>query len=91
MYNYRDIKNIQHLYEAYNLKSLSKTITEKKNDKEKDSDEPEKIINPNSKLEVIYADSLKSYENIFKHIVVFTNDRDSKNNKTLKNITKRYI
>ena len=37
------------------------------------------------KLEVQYAD-LKEVSNIFKHIIVFTNDRDEKNNKTLKNI-----
>ena len=31
--------------------------------------------------------SIKSkFNNIFKHIIVFTNDKDTKNNKTLKNI-----
>lgn len=35
--------------------------------------------------EVHYAD-LDEIENIFKHIVIFTNDRDPKNNLTLKNL-----
>jgi len=36
---------------------------------------------------VTYADQHpKEYNNIFKHIIVFTNDRDPKGNKTLKNI-----
>lgn len=36
------------------------------------------------KLEVIYAD--EGYGNIFKHIIMFTNNRDPKDNKTLNNI-----
>ena len=79
--DYSNIKDVKHLYEAYNIKPLSEVILEKK-----DTDKPEKIANPDDKLEVVYADKINKYENIFKHIVVFTNDRDSKNNKTLKNI-----
>ena len=37
-------------------------------------------------FEVNYAKYPEKYNNIFKHIIVFTNDRDTKNNKTLKNI-----
>ena len=37
-------------------------------------------------FDVIYADKIKKYTNIFKHIIVFTNNRDPKENKTLKNI-----
>ena len=38
------------------------------------------------KLEVNYAEDIKEYKNIFKHIIIFTNDKDPKSNKTLKNI-----
>ena len=38
------------------------------------------------KLEVVYAERNGKYSNIFKHIIIFTNDRDPENNKTLKNI-----
>ena len=51
----------------------------------KDEEDATKVINPD-KLEVIYADQKQDLKNIFKHIIVFTNDRDPKNNKTLKNI-----
>ena len=51
----------------------------------KNTDDPTKVMKPD-KLEVVYAEPTKKYNNIFKHIIVFTNDRDTKNNKTLKNI-----
>lgn len=44
--------------------------------------EPIKI---KDRLEVVYAEH-KDYKNIFKNIIVFTNNRDSDKNKTLKNI-----
>ena len=46
-------------------------------DKEESSD---------SELPAEEAESISKYNNIFKHIIVFTNDRDPKDNKTLKNI-----
>ena len=42
-------------------------------------------IKTKDKLEVVYAEH-KDYKNIFKSIIVFTNNRDSDKNKTLKNI-----
>ena len=51
----------------------------------KNTDDPTKVMKTD-KLEVVYAEPTKKYNNIFKHIIVFTNDRDTKNNKTLKNI-----
>ena len=74
---YENIKSVNELYETYNIKPLN-IITEKKEEKV--------VKNPMDKLEVVYADEKIIYNNIFKHIVVFTNDRDSSNNKTLKNI-----
>lgn len=55
-------------------------------EKNKDKTEkPTKVVKKD-KFEVVYAEPTKKYNNIFKHILVFTNDRDTKNNKTLKNI-----
>ena len=42
-------------------------------------------IKTKDKLEVVYAEH-KDYKNIFKNIIVFTNNRNSDKNKTLKNI-----
>lgn len=42
-------------------------------------------IKTKDRLEVVYAEH-KDYKNIFKNIIVFTNNRDSDKNKTLKNI-----
>lgn len=52
----------------------------------KNTDDPTKVMKTDEKREVIYAEIPKKYNNIFKHIIVFTNDKDTKNNKTLKNI-----
>ena len=42
-------------------------------------------IKTKDRLEVVYAEH-RDYKNIFKNIIVFTNNRDSDKNKTLKNI-----
>lgn len=82
---YSEFNSVEELYEYYHIQ-LPNMVTEKKESKEeKDHDEPTKVLNPD-KLEVVYADLKKKPTNIFKHIIVFTNDNDSKNNKTLKNI-----
>lgn len=52
----------------------------------KNADDPTKVVKTDDKREVIYAEIPKKYNNIFKHIIVFTNDKDTKNNKTLRNI-----
>lgn len=46
--------------------------------KEQETDDEKNV---DDKLEVIYAD--EGYGNIFKHIIMFTNNRDPKDNKTL--------
>lgn len=43
-------------------------------------------MNVDNPEEVIYSDIKQPLKNIFKHIIIFTNDKDPKNNKTLKNI-----
>lgn len=85
MKGYNDFNSVEELYEYYHIE-MPNMVTEKKESKEeKDHAEPTKVLNPD-KLDVIYADLKKKPTNIFKHIIVFTNDNDSKNNKTLKNI-----
>lgn len=83
--NYSDIKNVKHLYEMFRLPNSPKMINES-SDEKKNEEKPDKVAKPKDKLDVVYADMKEKCENIFKHIIVFTNDRDSNNNKTLKNI-----
>lgn len=91
MLKYSDFTSVQQLRDYYHIAS---PITESRVDEvqkeekitDKKVNEPSKVVK-DDKLEVIYADQKpKEYHNIFKHIIVFTNDRDDKNNKTLKNI-----
>ena len=96
MKSYSDFNSVEELMEYYNIKPLN-TIFEKKEEpkeesSEKDAEEdkkdpqdPDKVGKP-EEFEVVYADLKAKPTNIFKHIIVFTNDRDPKNNKTLKNI-----
>ena len=49
------------------------------------TEKPTKVVKKD-KLEVVYAEYPEKFNNIFKHIIIFTNDKDTKNNKTLKNI-----
>ena len=97
MKGYNEFDSVEELFEAYNIKPLSSFLTEKQDDEipdkakkryerdKKNTDDPDKVLKT-EKLEVIYADIPKKFNNIFKHIIVFTNDKDTKNNKTLKNI-----
>lgn len=66
-------------------KKIEKSNTKQVKAPKKDPDKPTKVVKK-EKLEVVYAEPTKKYNNIFKHIIVFTNDRDTKNNNTLKNI-----
>lgn len=92
MKSYSDFNSVEELYEYYHIEKPNIVTEVKKGDIDipgengnKDEDKPTKVLNPD-KLEVIYADLKQNPTNIFKHIIVFTNDNDSKNNKTLKNI-----
>lgn len=79
--DYSIFESADELRAAYGL------ITEDKDDKgqPKDAEKPEKKVKTD-KIPVIYSDlNLKKYTNIFKHWIIFTNDR-SDENKTLKNI-----
>ncbi len=82
-------------YESFiNDDEIKKMITEKvdlekhEHGKEKFKKELEQKSQNKDKLDVYYAGKIEKYTNIFKHIVVFTNDRNPKTNKTLHNIYK---
>lgn len=78
--DYSVFESVDQLRAAYGL------ITEDKNDKDKkDPEQPEKKVKA-EKIPVVYSDlTAKKFTNIFKHWIIFTNDR-SDENKTLKNI-----
>lgn len=85
---YRNIQSVEDLYESGIIRRPD--ITEKKDDmtKQRKVNDGEKAgLSPQaSHFDVVYADDIKTYSNIFKHIIVFTNDRNPNGNKTLKNI-----
>ena len=71
--NYRNINEVSDLY-------TNGILTEKENEQEKNFD----VLNDN--YPVKYADDITKYTNIFKHIIVFSNNKDRKENKTLATI-----
>lgn len=76
--DYSVFEDVGQLREAFGL------ITEDDKPK-KDPEQPEKKVKA-KKIPVVYADlTAKKFTNIFKHWIIFTNDR-SDENKTLKNI-----
>lgn len=86
--NYSKFQDVNEFLHDESVKNM---ITERKEelDKLKKGETEETIrhaAQKKEKLDVVYADKPEHCTNIFKHIVVFTNDRDPKNNKTLKNI-----
>ena len=96
MKSYNDFTSVEELMEYYNMKPLNTVFEKKEEEKPKEEvpekdpdkhkeDEPDKVGKP-EEFEVVYADLKAKPTDIFKHIIVFTNDRDPKNNKTLKNI-----
>lgn len=98
---YNSFESVEDL-KSYLLLLESKEDKKSKEDKSKNKKEEEEISSnekedikdpekeegktPNDTIEVIYADQKQKPKCIFKHIIVFTNDKDPKNNKTLKNI-----
>lgn len=83
----QDEDEARRLVEAVNKSKKQKPEDEETEaKKQKDPKEQDNPTNPDDKLEVKYADLDQEITNIFKHIIIFTNDNDPKNNKTLKNI-----
>ena len=74
MKNYNEFESVEELFEAYNITPLADFLTEKKDDKKeakkeykndkKNTDDPEKVVKTD-KLEVIYSDMPKKFDNIF--------------------------
>lgn len=77
--SYRDFNSVEELMEYYKLESKN-IITEEENQNDKGN-----VVKTDS-IEVHYDESKGEYNNIFKHIIVFTNSKDPDDNKTLKNI-----
>lgn len=92
MKGYNDFKSINEFLDYYHLDHLSNIFEDKKCDKKgckkgKEEEEQENLRNPQDEFGVVYADTKpKVFNNIFKHIIIFTNSRDPEDNKTLKNI-----
>lgn len=85
--NYRNINEVNDLYIEGILKRPVNEAKDDKKSKKPKGDEIKRTLNPNAEhFDVHYAEEIKEYHNIFKHIIIFTNDRDPKGNKTLKNI-----
>lgn len=74
---YKDFQSAKDLREFYQLNESEESSIE--------SDEKKHITVNDDKFEVKYAD-LKGVNNIFKNIVIFTNDKSPKGNKTLNQI-----
>lgn len=92
----KDEDEARRLVESVNEASRAKLDESKKKPEEEETEGKDKSVNkddekgnpnnPNDELEVKYADLDKELTNIFEHIIIFTNDDDPKNNKTLKNL-----
>ena len=86
--DYSIFESVEELQERFGLiveKKGGPERDEPKKDEPKDAEKPEKKVKAD-KIPVVYADlNTKKYTNIFKHWIIFTNDR-SDENKTLKNI-----
>lgn len=88
MKGYNDFSSVDELRQYYHLNRINEALSpEEKEELKKTEEDNKKVLKPQAdKFEVHYAEEIQKYDNIFKHIIVFTNDRDPKNNKTLKNI-----
>lgn len=79
--DYSLFESVEDLYKAG---LLVEKVESKDSKNQKDPEAPEKKVKTD-KIDVVYTDLKAKPECIFKHIIVFTNDR-SDDNKTLKNI-----
>ena len=86
MKSYSDFNSVEELMKYYHISPKANILEAKKDDEQDDDSSDDKLVVNDDIHEVIYADLKKPITNIFKHIIIFTNDDDPKNNKTLKNI-----
>lgn len=83
--SYRNFNTVEELKQFYHLENICEAKTTKEGkDGKADEKVPQKTFLKGDS-EVVYADH-KKVNNIFKHIIIFTNDRDPKGNKTLANL-----
>ena len=75
MKGYNDFDSVEELLEYYHIKNDNMILETNTKIKGEPGDKPEKV-QQQDKIEVIYAGKTKTYNNIFKNIIVFTNDDD---------------
>ena len=75
--------NFSSVEELRNYYGLQQPILESNKDENEDDKKDDK---KDETLDVVYTNMKQTPTNIFKHIIIFTNDKDPKGNKTLKNI-----
>ena len=86
-YNTIDDENeARRIVEALNEKKCCSKSEPEDESTQPGADEKVNPTNPDDELEVVYSDLKAKLSNIFDHLIIFTNDDDPKNNKTLKNI-----
>ena len=78
-----DYSNFSSVEELRNYYGLQQPILESNKDENEDDKKDDK---KDETLDVVYTNMKQTPTNIFKHIIIFTNDKDPKGNKTLKNI-----
>lgn len=82
-----DYSNFSSVEELRNYYGLQQPILESNKDENEDDKNDNKKDNKKDEiLDVVYTNMKQTPTNIFKHIIIFTNDKDPKGNKTLKNI-----
>ena len=92
--NYSKFKNLSEFLEDNNIQNMlveskkecKKCKEEQQEEETENNHEEEGEPVKTDKLDVVYSDQKQELKNIFKNIIIFTNDDDPKKNKTLKNI-----
>lgn len=83
---YDTFESVEEVQRYYNIITEGcKDRSEEEETEKGEKDEKDDAVKTDS-LEVHYAEKLKDCKCIFKNIVIFTNSKEPKNNKTLKNI-----
>lgn len=84
MISYRDFESPEQLKRYYGLDNVNESKKDDKEDKKTKTKTPKLLMD--EKQEVVYSKDIYKYTNIFKKIVVLTNNRKREENKTLDNI-----
>lgn len=84
MISYRDFESAEQLKRYYGLDKVTESVSAEDITEAKKEDKPKLLMD--EKQEVVYSKDIYKYTNIFKKIVVLTNNRKREENKTLDNI-----